>query len=767
MALPDEPEGFTEEERALFAQLNIGTEGGMPLPSFIKPSEVVEQARPMAESIFRDWAVLKRLVEQHEARLLEKWKSTKRKRRREILLETWGPIPEQHRPDLSAWRIHEESGDTLWAEKDRDAFMWPHVNLDDLSKTRNLWLMMKTRGRNAPDTFAAADLDTTRFGKTCLALMPRYLNKYSMLFAGRTTPESYGQLYAWDDLPSEDRTLFSNIGTHPGEGLWILTIQSRLYAFLKDAAVKILGVASSDSAEESGSGGSTLAQPELDDSFGQPESDFAELPVAVSEMPYTRPPALELQNLLDYTYGKVWEAEDHIWALREDAGYFMSALTNWRNHEWETTLDGPEKESGAVWAKVVNACVKGAIADVEAWNILYAKVRLVAQQMEKCAGTLRPESPLPRELALSLYSLHQHLRNFENDPIEKLETGAFASPPLRPYFRAVRADTEDSAPLWERSPEVPDDTTADMIWALSKLKDVQQRQVVGAVSLLDSLDRTLQCSPATRNALSPWVASRLSASALFATCLAELDHFQPWAATFSSATQDKETADVLGLDWHMTMQRLRPLLEHTLRPSVVARALLPDDGRPLGSGGGGSDGAEANAAALDAFWAKLHSSLERHKALTPRLREILEKTPVRRGGAAGGAGGAKGGARKVTVDKRALKVFRALFYDAGPAAGKSNTPAETTWLDIVRAMKAAGFSATRLYGAGWLFVPRPSSGAAGRGQGAGKNGAAATMQPSLFEEPWGVAKIPPESARWIGKRLARAYGWTLESFEAE
>ena len=747
MAHSDEPEGFTAEERALFAKLNIGTEGGMPLPSFIKPSEVVAQSKKLAESVFGDWETLKCLVERHEDRLHDRWKNTKKRRRRELLLETWGVMPESHRPDLAAWRDHEGS-DGVWRETDQDIFMWPHINLEDLTKTRPLWLMMKSRARNAPDTFAAADLDTTRFGKSCLALMPRYLNKYSMLFAGRATPETYGQLYAWDKLPSADRTLFGNIGTHPGEGLWILNIQARLYAFLKDMAVKILGGSAEGSTEASSP---PPAKSELDDSFGLPESDFAELALAVAETPYTRPPAMDLQRLLDYAYARVWLAEDRLWALREDPSYFASSLRVVKDHRWQTTLDTTGVKGDAPWTWEINDCIKGAIADVEAWNILYAKVHLVAQQMEKSAGAIQADSPLPQELALSLYSLHQHLRNFENEPVERLKAGAFASPPLRRYFRAVQPETDGADPAWARSSEAPDTTTAEVIWVLSKLQDAQQRQLVGPLTLFDKLDRTLQSAPSARDAVSPWVVSQLSTSALFATCLAELDRFQPWAATFSSATQDKETADILALDWHMTMQRLRPLLEHTLSPSVVARG-APDDGRFDGGG------AEADKA-LDAFWAKLHSSLERHKALTPRLREILEKTPVRRSpGAAAVGGGAKAGTEKIKVDKRALKVFRALFHDAR-AAGRSSTPAETTWPDVVRAMKAAGFSATRLYGAAWLFVPRPGQGATGREQTA--------LRPSLFEEPWGAAKVPPETAKWVGKRLARAYGWGLESFDSE
>lgn len=76
-------------------------------------------------------------------------------------------------------------------------------------------------------------------------------------------PETYGQLYTWEVLEARVATTdggrtgreagtvpgsdsFAPKGTHPGEGLWVLTIQALLYRFLALAVQAILRSAVSE-----------------------------------------------------------------------------------------------------------------------------------------------------------------------------------------------------------------------------------------------------------------------------------------------------------------------------------------------------------------------------------------------------------------------------------------------------------------------------------------------------------------------------------------
>ncbi|RFU24654.1 hypothetical protein B7463_g11683, partial [Scytalidium lignicola] len=92
-----------------------------------------------------------------------------------------------------------------------------------------------------------------------------------------------------------------------------------------------------------------------------------------------------------------------------------------------------------------------------------------------------------------------------------------------------------------------------------------------------------------------------------------------------------------------------------------------------------------------------------------------------------------------SVDARALKVFRALFFN--PAT--TSTPGEVPWIDFVHAMCSTGFLAEKLYGSVWQFRPT-------------KLGVDRSIQ---FHEPHPHAKISFTIARRFGRRLNRAYGW--------
>ncbi|CAK7230981.1 hypothetical protein SCUCBS95973_007757 [Sporothrix curviconia] len=873
-----EPSDFTEEERALFDRLNIGKAGGLPLPSFIRPSDVIAQARPMTDAIFDDWTALQKLVPSHETLLLDRWKSLKKRKRRDLLKSAWTEaaaatasatddkgspaypatdMPLPHRPDLVAWRRRErEKGQQLkdgsssnsfaapenlvtlldWTADDRAAFLWPHISLDDLAhrNTRALWLLATSRASVPPEAFAATDLDTTRLGKACLALLPRYLNQYSMLFSDRTTPEMYGQLYTWEALEAltaksgsggdDDNTpgsdSFAARGTHPGEGLWILTIQARLYRFLVLSVRAVLG-SSVDTSNGNGEGAGAEKTSGQRSALEEAAAPYTDGPLRSLETAYRVPPtAIDLQALLDVVYAKVFETEDHVWALRTDPAYFRATLQDWAVHRKERLpemgkepTDAAQHAPAVINAAVVDACLRRALEQAETWNLLYTKVSLLAQQMENNAETVAEAAQsaargqtgkLPRDVLLSFYALYYHIRSFENEPVGLLQTGAFSSPSLKKHYRLEEETAKDgttkmvvvAAEGTDAPPVVGDESNghgawdlaqarAVAIWALTGLQDDATRQLFGRQTLLDELEtavRTLR--EAGNEVLSPWVTDHVATLALYARCTALLERFQPWAAAYDQTVQhDTEIRDILTMDFHMSMGKLRALLEHSLGVSPPSFVVGSEEETKT------TNAAEEKQ--LAAFWATVYLALEEHKALTPRLKQMLTQSFGDEGKTAEATEkavhDAARGDRRV-VDRRAVRVFRALFHDpAAPPAGGNNTPATLTWPDVIHALKVAGFGAERLYASAWLFVPGQVAKmaaivAAAKGAPSGRriggraaNGKASTTpRPSLFHEPMaggtgdgGSTKLTPGEAKWIGKRLSKAYGWNVSTFVAE
>lgn len=92
-----------------------------------------------------------------------------------------------------------------------------------------------------------------------------------------------------------------------------------------------------------------------------------------------------------------------------------------------------------------------------------------------------------------------------------------------------------------------------------------------------------------------------------------------------------------------------------------------------------------------------------------------------------------------TVDARALKVFRTLFFN--PEV--TSSPGAIAWTEFLHAMALTGFQIEKLYGSVWQF--QPTSLDVDRG--------------IHFHEPHPKGKIDFQIARRHGRRLARTYGW--------
>jgi hypothetical protein len=97
-----------------------------------------------------------------------------------------------------------------------------------------------------------------------------------------------------------------------------------------------------------------------------------------------------------------------------------------------------------------------------------------------------------------------------------------------------------------------------------------------------------------------------------------------------------------------------------------------------------------------------------------------------------------------SVDGRALKVFRTLFFN--PAV--TSTPGEVPWNDFLHALASVGFETIKLYGSAWQFRPRYLD----------------VERNILFHEPHPRGKLSFTAARRYGRRLSRAYGWFGEMF---
>lgn len=135
--------------------------------------------------------------------------------------------------------------------------------------------------------------------------------------------------------------------------------------------------------------------------------------VMSTEGPYRLPAHLDLGRIESLLRAKVSEAEEHLWALREDPGYFAEHLAELKDHRQEMLKDvrgdihptlRPRKQD-TFWARVIGNAVFGAYAELE----VYAELHRLAKQLRslhtKYAASISPAEPLPGEFLGALQPL--------------------------------------------------------------------------------------------------------------------------------------------------------------------------------------------------------------------------------------------------------------------------------------------------------------------------------------------------------------------------
>ncbi|KAF7590995.1 hypothetical protein BBP40_002189 [Aspergillus hancockii] len=620
-----------DDPMSFFRQMGIP-----PPPSTPKPAEVRKEARARATNILGDWSLLNRIIERFEATIQKRWLKRTREQRKKLLLTIWPKMPATHRPDWDAFTKGPPGNPQF-----RDFFMWPSINQEDLLKPKILPIFLNARGRHPPHAFIGADIDSTHFGHTTGNIRPPFLNEHVMMFTGRTTPETYGQLVHWDDDERAYDWMVTRRGMHPGEGLLALEIQERLYRFLVECCMSLL----CDHTRESILQDDIPVQPEPP-TLSLAEPGLNSLTLITAEVPYRLPASLDLSRLRSIVAAKRSAAEDHIWALREDPGYFADVILDRREHRPELVPDRQGRPHYALkpfaakdfWNKIINTVLSDAYFAFGLWDEIQLQLGNLQTLMTKYGLTLRPEKDLPEDLEWTFCKLLWFLEHMVRGPIINLQVGVPPSPPLRSFFvRAEPQHSRDNVRTVFKESFVADKKRNKLSYLLITMWDERDRHLARLHNIMDELDRLIETEKSIKSLLSPWVMSTISDLALMSECQHQVSLFQPWAATFENKIADTEAK--IKEDYMKNVDRW---LEFDKEMEEV----------PLGDVGDPSDGRfyypvdkrrtrettvamQRAEASLDAFWNKADSLLinkdgvSQHAALRHLLAKdrILRRTP--------------------------------------------------------------------------------------------------------------------------------------------
>ncbi|KAK5170245.1 uncharacterized protein LTR77_004831 [Saxophila tyrrhenica] len=796
---------------AVMRAMGGGAGTNLPVPTSLSPQQVRREARDRSKQIFADWYQLRAILDRHAPAIHKRWGKKTKNQRKEILLAVWPNMAATHRPDFAAFRKENERQRAA-GTKFRDAYMWPYINLEDLSKPRTLLLFLESRSRKTPDVFAAAGEDAAHLGMVTQAVVPGFLNEYTMMFTGRTTPQTYGELIAWEDNDKAFDWLMSQRGMHPGQGLLLLEMQQRTLHFLVGCCERIMH---DIPPEDLGGEQHTIqAQPALPKEM---VNGFDSRAVMAAEAPYRVPAGMDLARLESLFTARATAAEDHIWALREDPGYFAEALFELKEHRQELIRhpDGSEhplfkfKREEILWSRVIGSVVTSAYLSLE--------VKDLRRLQTKHETNIAIDLDLPEEYLYALLKFQHYLGQGSKGVLGQLKYATCASPSFRPWF--VRAPNGDPTYTKMQVGTKPNlqlrKIEGELLWLMRVLwEDGHDLFLAGLTNVVDELERLVHSEPAAKKLLSPYVAENIGDLAIITEAMRQLQIYQPWAASFEHEMVDRSKS--IKEEFARTSQPWEALLQATEGPNhgKIMRLGDPSDKKfyhPVDKRRS-KENVEAMRRAeenVDAFWLAVDQNLQMkpgnqiestvlHRLLAQS--RTLQRTPEWEDPNASGSGKTavvdveglsrplsdlyfdlqrrteraidhdvatkrvktkektRGVARPqssvtapqptsneqdpqptFSVDARALKVFRTLFYTPSLSA----TPGEVPWTDFLHALASTGFKPEKLYGSVWQFQPTNLD-----------------VERSIqFHEPHPNPKLPYRTVRRFGRRLERAYGW--------
>lgn len=515
---------------------------GLPTPLYKTPTVVRREAQQRSSSIHASYQTLNDILVRHESTIQRRWSKKTKQQRLSILLKAWPGMATMHRPDFDAFR--RESVQDRWnGTKYKERFMWPYINQEDLLKPKSLLLFLNARGRHHPSEFAAADIDAMHLGLISLALAQVFLNGHTMILHGATKSETYGQLLAWDDHPIAADWMDTLTQFQAGEGLLILEAQEKILGFLVNCTQQILhdipaGILTTDV---------FTLQPEPHLKSERDSEGLEYLSMMAAEAPYRVPAQLDLGKIESLLQAMVSAAKDHIWALREDPGYFAEQMFEIREHRQENLKDihgapHPDLKPGReeiLWARVVDGVVSEAYLGLEVFTKLHQQAHELHLLHTKYASVITPEKDLPREFLAALLKFRHYLSCSSRTPLELLRGNFFNSPPLQKFF--VRTPLMDGNQSVTEVRSKPGTKISAVEQHLISLIYTLAENGSGLLLLrqsftLDELDRLVQANPGAKELVSARVAGMIGNLSIISQCLSQLDLFQPWARRFREQT---------------------------------------------------------------------------------------------------------------------------------------------------------------------------------------------------------------------------------------
>lgn len=576
----------------------------IPIGSFPYSSPLIVelQAAPRRKQIYQNFIALGATLNRHESTIHKRWLKKTREQRRKILLAAWaahknsdndcGTFPTVHRPDFATFF---EGLDRSPGQSNRTAFLLPLLNQEDLVTPRRLLLLLQSRARLPPSTFAITDYENMQLGIRTLKLQGTAMTGHVFVFVGREFPafpaDKYYELVHRNNYPGtfdtpegEVDSLFMSVQRMGG--LLVLEAQDRLLSFLMGCVREILH----DVPQELMSRTLCGLLPEertflaaASSSFDDAEENLSWSSLAADS--HYRPPCeMDFAKLESLFAASRDDALDHIWSMREDPSYWTRRLLALKEHQPEIVQDSDGRQhpwftSGRediLWRRLI-------VDEIERSYCTYERfVELRAQTAHLCAlqrilPSFSTRDRLPQAYLAAIDRLASYLGDASHGPEDMVKRSFEPSPPMRQFFvRISSRNVMDADPELRLKLDAQfDRSQRRLYWIISTMRK-QYAGLFRTNDLTDVLQHLIDTDSSAKAAVSDLMAASIADMGVILEGVRQVQLLHRWEIPLHKlrSTQTRSVSEEMK-NWQKPWGRWKIALE---RNSQV----LSKHGAPLG-----------------------------------------------------------------------------------------------------------------------------------------------------------------------------------------
>lgn len=440
----------------------------LPVPKQLEVEQIRPIAQTFAHSIFSDWVRLNATLKRFETTIQKRWLKKSAKQRREVLVSANPQIPLVHRPDFESFRHQNNRRIARDKTCGADAHLTPYINLEDLLQGHNLLLFLTSRGRNQPVLFASTDAEKAHLSHGWKRTPDP--DGYAMAFFGKQTPRLYGGINKVSALPRRIGAIQSH---DPTFGLLVLEIQQNIYSFLLACTRHIL--------HDFHPSQYLLAPHQTAPRLPQSSpGSWESVSKQIIEADYQVPGEASLDRIRLLVNGRRLAAQDQICLLREDPGYFLESLRDWREYYDTCGLEDPDVD---IWRHVAAHMIANFLDSLHSWTWLSKMLSAMRPLSEQIRLADRNRYRLQQGDELCWVLLSKAVDEMIKKPMDNMELTVPRSSRLRGAL--MQAHNSDWCKLQSKCPS-PHGCESD--WNIKITATPAQHQVHRIFRMLAGLD---------------------------------------------------------------------------------------------------------------------------------------------------------------------------------------------------------------------------------------------------------------------------------------